>query len=361
MAALEFPVNPTALPPERLRQILAAGIRAPSAENLHFLRFEPGAGTLTLVATDAASWTSLPHRKWLALMSYGAVVENMALRAGTFGYAQDVRWQPDPERPERIAELCWVTTSAPADPLAQVIDARHTNRRFYRRARLEPAVLQALGAATQSVAQTRLVWCDSPELRSIALRVLRLAETERFRRRELHAELFSAVRFDKGWRATAQEGLPPGALQVEAPMRPPFAALRHWPVMRAATWAGMHLSLGLRAAYLPCALAPHIGVVLAEGDTADARDLRAGRAFQRVWLAATAAGLALQPFAAPIALSRQKPGFGWVDAGLQERLQSLLGVLVGASGGHPSMFFRLGRAQAPQTVTDRLPVEHYLA
>jgi hypothetical protein len=348
-----------AVPRERLRQIVAAGLRAPSAENQHFLRFESHRGALALVATDHASWNALPHRRWLALLSYGCVVENMALRASTLGYAQRVRWQPDASQPQCIALLDWVTSEAPADPLAAAIEARHTNRRFYRRARAPAAALERMAAAAATVSGARLLWCDGGPSRTLALRTLRLAETERFRRRELHAELFSAVRFQSGWHVTAEEGLPPGALQIEAPMRPFFAALRHWPVMRAATWAGLHHALGLRAAYLPCALAPHIGVVLVEGATQDERDLRCGRALQRAWLAATAAGLAFQPFAAPIALSRQTPASGWVGSTTHARLGQLLDEVRTGHSGRPGMFFRLGFAEPPEVVTARPPVERF--
>lgn len=347
--------------PERLRQILTAGIQAPSAENKHYLRFEIGADTVVLSATDQASWAALPHRKWLALVSYGAVVENMALRASQFGYAQDVQWFSQSARPERIAEIGWATTSAAPDALAEAIDNRHTNRRFYRRTPVDRAGLQRLSAAAAAVPQASLLWCDAGRERKLALQALRLAETERFRRRELHAELFSAVRFECGWKAGVDEGLPPGALQVEPPMRPAFAALRRWPLMRVAAFAGGHVVLGLRAAWLPCALAPHIGALFADGGTDDVRDVRTGQALQRAWLAAAAQGLAFQPFAAPVALSRQRPGGGWVSAGTQTRLTELLGELSVGLEGRPGMFFRLGQAAPPHAVAARPPVDRYCA
>lgn len=352
-------VGAEALPREHLRQILAAGIRAPSAENRHYLRFEPTGAAVSLLATDHGSWAAQPHRKWLALMAYGAVAENMALRAGALGYAQHVRWQPEPGRPDCMAQFSWVATGEPADPLAAAIDARHTNRRFYRREPVEAQALQQVAKAAQGVPGAQVRWCDAAPARGLALRALRLAETERFRRRELHGELFSAVRFEQGWRAAADEGLPPGALEVEAAMRLPFQALRHWPVMRGASFVGAHWALGLRAGFLPCALAPHIGLLLAQGDGEDERDLLAGRALQRVWLAAHNEGLAFQPFAAPVALSRQRPGGGWVGPALQRRLDALLEELTLGHEGRAAMFFRVGRAPLPATRTARLPLECY--
>lgn len=56
--------------------------------------------------------------------------------------------------------------------------------------------------------------------------------------------------------------------------------------------------------YLPAALAPHIGLVLAEEGHGNvpAAALNAGRTMERVWLAAQAQGLALQPMAAATVL-----------------------------------------------------------
>ena len=54
-------------------------------------------------------------------------------------------------------------------------------------------------------------------------------------------------------------------------MRVPFALLRRWPLMRASTWLGAHLALGLRAGYLPCALAPHAGLLVVDATGATRR------------------------------------------------------------------------------------------
>lgn len=346
---------------DQLHRILASGIRAPSAENKHDLRFQVLAESVRLLATERPSWVEQPHRKLLALLSYGAVVENIDLRSAELGYGLTVAFLPDPDEPDVVADLRWTTMAAVADPLCHAIDRRHTNRRFFRRARLSSESLGQLSAAADAVPGASVLWLDDGASRALALKAIRVAETERFRRRELHRELFGAVRFERGWQQTTDEWLPPGALQIELPMRLPFALLRHWPLMSAATWVGAHHVLGLRAGYLPCALAPHIGLVVATGQRRDLANLNAGRAFQRVWLAAAAEGLALQPMAAATALSVQKPGGGWVDADVKTHLQQLLEALCGSRDAQPYLLFRLGQANAPSVVTGRRPVQDYIA
>lgn len=345
---------------EPLRRILAAGLLAPSAENRHELRFQVLDDAVRLIATDVASWDEQPHRQMLALLSFGAVVENMSLRSAELGHAMSVAWLPAPDRPELVADLRWAPSAAAHDPLCQAIERRHTNRRFYRRAALPAETLARLSAAADAVPGTRLLWLDDPTRRALALQAIRVAETERFRRRALHAELFGAVRFERGWHAGVDEGLPPAALEIEPPMRLPFALLRHWPVMRAASWVGGHVALGWRAGHLPCARAPHIGLIQASGPRADLESLQAGRAFQRVWLAATAEQLALQPMAAATVLMRQTPGDGWVGAGAKARLEGLLAALCADHDAQPYLLFRLGRAEPPSAVTGRRPLAHHL-
>jgi nitroreductase len=351
---------PTPLPqPQTLRRILEAGIQAPSAENRHFLRFERMPDGMRLVSTDTPTWDEQPHRRMLALVSLGAVVENMSLASAACDLALSVRWFPEPGRADAMAELRWSPQAGGDSALADAIGARHTNRRFYRREALPEATLKELSAAAAAVPGAGVLWLRDATLRRWALKAVRLAETERFCRRALHEELFGAVRFELGWRSSTPEGLPPGALEVEPPMRPLFAALRRWPLMHALSRVGMHHTLGLRAADLPCRLAPHLGLIVCDAPRETMRALGAGRALQRVWLAATAHGLAFQPMAAATVLARQRPGGDWVSAPVRDELLELLQHVTAGRGDAAYMFFRLGRAKAPSVVTERLSLDHY--
>lgn len=345
---------------DQLLRILASGVLAPSAENKHYLRFKILADSVQLFSTDQLSWAERPHRQMLAFLSYGAVVENIALRSSELGFAMAVHWLPQGLTAALLADLSWTEATVLHDPLSAAIETRHTNRRFFRRAVLPPQILWHLSAAATVVPGAALIWLDEPASRALALKAIRIAETERFRRQALHAELFDSIRFEIGWRKTCDEWLPPAALQVEPPMRKPFALMRHWGVMRAGTWIGAHVALGLRAGYLPCALAPHLGLIVVKGQGEELGSLQAGRAFERVWLAAENENLALQPMAAATALVRQIPGHGWVSVGVKDELQRLLGTLCGADGGQAYMLFRLGQGKAPDAVTGRKPLDGYL-
>jgi hypothetical protein len=350
-----------------LHQILTAGIQAPSAENKHYFWLEVRADSVTLHATDSASWSAQPDRKMLALMSYGAVVENISLRARAMGFLTHAKWQLDADAAAstRVVDLSWDVAAPVFDPLDGAVSTRRTNRRFYQREPVLNSVLAQLSTAANSVPGARVYWLVPGPQRSRALSLIRLAETERFRRAGLHHEMFSAIRFERGWNGTVLEGLPPAALEVEWPMRWPFAWLRHWGLMRAADLLGAHVALGLRSGYLPCALAPHLGLVMSDAADLDTAHWQAGQAFERLWLACENHGLALQPMAAATVLLNQKSGPDWVSAVTQKRLLDGMRALSAELGlldcaARPCMLFRLGRAQAPTAIAGRRPLEYFL-
>jgi hypothetical protein len=290
----------TPLTAERLDQLAQAANAAPSADNRHVFRLSVDGDKLYVWANDAFHRPPA-HRRLLALLSVGAVLENLELRAARLGVALDTTLAPEIERRGPIA--CMKARLAEAelnDPLEAAIDRRQSNRRLvYRGARLAPSHVAELAREAAAAPQyASLEWLDTAPRRRKALALLRAAETERFRNPVLHRELFDSVRFDLKWDADADVGLPLGALGLPAPERLGFKLLRRWPVQRLGNALGLHRLIGFRAADLPCRLAPHLVAVTTEG--ADDHDaIRAGRVLQRGWLAATARGFACQVFAAP--------------------------------------------------------------
>jgi hypothetical protein len=335
-------------------KIAEAAVLAPSADNRHSFRLRLFPSGLDLEAAEGHLEDPY-HRRVLSLVSYGAVVENIILRAGSLGFAGDVQWSPDEMRPGLIARIS-LSHAAPSQSLLEAaIPERHTNRSLmFSGPRLGPAEIEAYTSLAEGTGGVSLVWFSDPSRRRLLLRLIRAAETERFQNPKLHRELFGSIRFDVGWRATANEGLPPAALGVEPGLRWMFSQLRHWPVMQALNFIGASHALGFRAAYLPCRFAPHLGVLVTDSSP-EVGAARVGRALERVWLKAASEGLAFQPFAAAALLAF--PEYREVSSGARE---ALVRGWRGLVPGTPMMVFRMGRAQPPSARTARLPVEHYL-
>lgn len=330
--------------------IIEAGILAPSADNRHLLRFEPLENAIRL--WGSAEFQAAPfHRRILALISLGAVVENMVLRAARLGLRAEEAWPAEAAAPDGpLAELRFRAAESRASELEAAIPHRHTNRRvFYRGPALSPEQQQQMDADVRGVDCVRLLWLDAPELRRQALGLVTLAESERFRSRPLHEELFSAIRFDVGWRASATEGLPPGSLEIEAPMRPAFKALRHWGVMRPLAALGVHRLIGIRAAYVPCRTAPHL-CALSTTLGLEPGAIAVGRALQRVWLRGTSAGMSCQPFAASALFALE--GYREVEERVRRTLADGWGRI--SADARVLIVFRMGHAAPPSVRAGRV-------
>lgn len=341
---------------EILMEIARSGVLAPSADNQHVFQIEIGDSFIRLWPTPAFSGNTARLRRVLGLISLGAVVENMQLRATEFGLIGHAQWFAPGHETPLVQMNLKPASETTANALAAAIPARCTNRRMYRGPGLTQDEATQLNADVAAVNGVQLIWLTG-NARKRALKLIWLAESERFLRQTLHEDIFSSVRFDLSWNETAEIGLPPGSLEIESFARLPFKALRHWSLMRPLTWLGVHYLIGLRAGWLPCWQAPALGVIttslpLEEGAIA------AGSAFERLWLRASLQGLALQPLAASAVLPLQSDA----DNGASGELRSALtaGWQDIAPGLTPLMVFRLGHAAPPAIRTGRVPFEAYL-
>jgi hypothetical protein len=291
----------------------------------------------------------------LSLLSLGAVVENMTLRARSLGLMPRVSWSADSEPSGPVAQVSFSHAPMHADDLAQAIPQRHTNRGYFHGPALSAIEQARLEDDAGAIPGAKLIWLDQRSVRTCALRLIRLAEAERFRSKPLHDELFSSIRFEAGWKSPTEEGLAPGSLGVETPLRAAFGALRRWGLMQSLAWLGVHHLLGLRAGDAPCRLSPHLGVIVTTLGL-EPGALAVGQALERVWLRATRFGMALQPLAASTLYALE--GYKAIRPELRERLRQGWDELV--PGSQPLIVFRLGKGSPPRVRSLRKPVSSYL-
>lgn len=340
-----------------LIEVAESGLLAPSADNEHVFRIEFGVDFIRLWPSAAFASTNSQHRRVLGLISLGAVLENMKLRASELGYATDIQIHQESSASGPLAKVSIAAGAiGQANGLAQFISARCTNRRMYKGPKLSKVELDALTGSIKPSSEVRLLQLVG-DARRLALKLIWRAESERFLRKTLHEEIFSSIRFDLPWTASADCSLPPGALEIETPMRPFFKLLRHWQLMKPLTLLGVHHLVGLRAGWLPAWQAPGLFVISTKHDPQRGA-IELGAAFQRLWLAATGLGLALQPLAASGVLLLQTDQDKGVSASLRRELQATWQVINPDS--HPLMVFRIGRASPPSVRTTRKGLKDYM-
>ena len=344
-----------------LQSILEAISDAPSADNRVPFSIEAAEGKLTLrvlppVMGDRPKLTEL--QRILTLMALGAASENAVLRGRCLGIDVQVSLHAGTSEGPPSVQLALqqgtVAGTVDAD-LEAAIPLRCSNRRLrYIGPRLLQAQLDLLASEASAIPGTGLSWLDDKSRRGATLRILRLAEAERFRDRALHGELFDSIRFDLGWRKSSSEGLPPGALSLPWLERPLFALLRYWPVQAAGNVFGLHRIIGFRAADLPCRFAPNLAVVFHDLEPTTGA-FQSGRALQRVWLRATQMGLACQVFAAPALYAHAD--IAGIRPTLNQELRARWHVLLPQS--QPAIVFRIGHSPHPSVRAARRPVDNF--
>jgi len=147
---------------------------------------------------------------------------------------------------------------------------------------------------------------------------------------------------------------------------PPFTwgamqLLRHWWIMRLGIALGLHRLIALEQRFV-YRRAGAYGIVLARGDS-PTDWMRVGRLVERIWLAATNAGLSLQPLTGVIFLTigsgteEGKRTFTLDERNRLKEARENIARIFGVEDRTLAFMFRIGRAKPPSAHTSRRPFE----
>lgn len=336
-----------------------AAQQAPSGDNCQPWRFSMRDGALNVHLEPREDGSFFNFRQLASVIACGAAAQNVLAVAPGLGWTPRVKLLPDPADENLMAAVGFTPQARQADPLAEAVWSRCTNRRGYARRRSVDAFSQQALVDAASPAKAFLVDARD-ELRDLAGQVY-LADRIRVERRDLHEHFMGMTRFDPPDGGDSPDGLPLKNLYAGAAGEVFLRATRSWNAMRAANLLGvgrlvaMHSRMAVRAgpmAALVCTDSPSVKGFL-EG----------GMAMERFWLAATRLGLAVQPMTAitlfwlrwrlegPDAFSRAHRR---LLEGVWPRFEALFPGL--GEGCWPVMLLRLGHARPIRHGTPRRPL-----
>ncbi len=329
------------------------------------------------------------------LQAIGAVIENIVLAARHGGLAPEVclngaldaDWSrsnaPQPG-PLEHREIALVRLPAPAagpssdvsagsvSPAAEVelyaaIPKRCTNRCAFSRSSLASGELESLSCASACDPDVRLDWITGrPSIGKLSAIVAR-GDRLRLEHQPFHEELYKQLRLSADQVEQTRDGLDWRTLGLPPGGRSLLATLARWPLVRTLNHAGLS-----RALSVPSAMAVRQSAAVGglSVPAATARNyVTAGRALQRVWLAATTLGLSFHPLGSvPIFLRHadaasslggksdlprgDRETAGTSDATLGPRQRAAVSdlerrfheLMPGLAGRVVTMLFRVGRA-----------------
>lgn len=305
---------------ERITFLLRYAVLAPSSHNTQPWRFQVDARTVRIFA-DLSGWLEVadPDKRELYL-SLGCAIENLAIAARHFGFEPRVSYGSgagdDPEAMILLEGDGSGQSEVDPDDLFEAITVRHTNHGSYDGRAIPDRVRERVEmVATETDIQIHLT--DDPEVRervdewTVRADAMQFADPEW--RRELGYWLGQGV-FGQGWLLSRVARI-------------------------AVSWLDLGKATGKKDRQLLDS-ASLLGVVTGP-DRSRLTTLEAGRVFERLFLKATAEGLALQPMNQVLQVEEVRQDF--------ERL-------LPAEWGRPLLTFRMGHAE-PEGHTPRLPLD----
>ncbi len=289
-------------------ELLKKATNAPSGDNAQPWRFRVADGEVEIWNVANADPTPYNFRERGSIVAIGAVAENIRILATHSGYAAAIRVYPDGPQ-GCVARILLHAPAASTDALADAIPSRTTNRSPYLQQNLTGAQVHELQEAAKDVGITlRIV--DSAEDKSRLARAISINERLIMEHRDIHHGLFRMIRYSR-----ASERRSPGmfikTMDLPLPIELLFrTALRSWNLVQLLNRAGFSKTIPTQTAPIYESSAA-FGALLLAG-RGDADFFAIGRALQRVWLAATRCGLAMQPTAAILYLEQriQEEGTG---------------------------------------------------
>jgi nitroreductase len=327
--------------------LVAAAILAANAHNTQPWRFAVTADRVDLFADRARSMGAMDPLARELTLSLGCALENLVLAARAHGLAPTVALLPSAGDPDHVARVELApSTTTDVSALFAAIPSRHTDRAAYDTTRTIPSTtladLVAVAAADDRVG---LAWLTDADERIAFGRLTVDATAAILADPEQARDDYAWYRQD--WHAIERErdGITMDAGGIGEPGRT-FVRL-----MPASSQAQMQDGWLTSTRDRHVATAAAYGLIHVDDRTDPASLLEAGRAFQRVHLAATALGLSIQPLCQVIERVDREATTAAGDAFTRG-----LGALSPA-GKAGVLSFRIGHPTAALALSPRRPVE----
>lgn len=356
--------------------LIRAAILAPTPDN-NQPWFFGSEGEDLLVFLDPSRTLPSDVNSMFDLLGLGAAVENIRLTAARKGYATSVDVQDNfsayqeagidvdagNDGPKLVARLSF-EPGGQSDPLVEQLENRCTCRKLYSTEPLDDGCKERLSDAAAQYAEVQLDWVtDRPRIRSLA-GVLSSTDRVRFEYEPFHNEIFRQLRFTAEEAEKTRDGLDLRTLELPPGVGAMLGMLKPWNRMK---W--LHrLGVG-RLLTVPSAVtvikSSAIGV-LSLGEPSNGGFIKAGQTFQRIWLAAEAEKLSLQPLGS---LAIFFAHMQMIDGKkLESRHQKLITRLIPRFGGLvPStrgrciqVLFRVGKSTRPDVRSLRRTAEEVM-
>ena len=348
--------------PSHIKAILEAAIRAPSGENVQPWHFTVQGNTIDVHVPLEKGASLYGWGERASYVAVGAAIENIRIAAAQSGWSAQVDLLPD----LHTRHAAHITLAEGSDGygagLFPYIAERVTNRKPYDGKPLTQDDMDALRAAASDMACGSVRFIESRESIKRAAKVGAGNERIMLGNPLLHAFFFSHVNWTKAEDDARTTGFYIDTLELPAPARIGFKVMSKWSraqLLNKILGFNRVAAAGNARAYES---ASAMGIVVAPQES-ERSALETGMLVERLWLTATARGLALQPLTGILYFmlrlrAGETEGFSEDDRQLIAEYESTIRDIFKLTADEtPYFMFRVGHAPPVSARSSRYAIE----
>jgi hypothetical protein len=316
----DFPINGNN--DEKLKFLLNYAILAPSSHNTQPWKFNVSGNGIE-VFSDKTRWLTVADADQREFyISIGCAMENLLIAAGHFGYISEVQYFPEPNRTDLVAMVRLIPDGKlenEGSGLFQAILERHTNRQPYENRTIPDSDLRLLNNTTEKGFWLNVA--SDPKIKSEFRDLEVLADKIQYDNIEYKSELGY-------WLGQGVMG--PTGIQAKI-----------------AQFEVLFLDVGKDQTRKDSDLlnnTPELGFITSSENDRTSQ-VKAGQLLERIWLAATASNIRVQPMSQALEVLETK---------------TELAKLVPDKSIYLQQTFRLGYAPSETELTPRRPLKEVL-
>lgn len=288
---------------EDIKKIIKAGTMAPSGDNIQPWRFEVNDNVIKLFNLPEADNSLYNINQHASLIAHGAVLENMKIKAHSFGYETNISIFPEGETSNLIAAFS-IEKGVSEEDLSLYIEKRTTNRKPYNTNQLNSEQSSNMLSCSGGYNDAKVLLVeDSEKIKELA-KILGLNEQIVLENKQMHDFLFSHVVWSEEEEKEKKSGLYIKTLELKKPQEKMFNLVKNFTILRVLNkLIGISKKVSKENSQI-YAQSSAIVAIATEGDTAESY-IKAGQLMQRVWLTITKEGLSAGPLMGVILLAQR--------------------------------------------------------
>jgi hypothetical protein len=345
---------------EIYKKILELAVYAPSGDNMQPWNFQIKNQALYVYNDPKKDPTLYNFKQRAALISHGALLENISIIAPSLGFSAVFNYVPDPTNPNLTAVITLNPASTSQHPLLHFIKKRHTNRKPYKASVLKEEYKEAILNIFQHSQNVSISLIENSNDVGRAAAAVCQGDRMIFENKAVHDFLFSHIRWTEQEELKLKNGLYLKTMELAPPQVAAFKLFKNWGVMKAFNFLGfpkMAVKSNFKLYTQGSAL---VALIISNHEPVTYLEL--GRRLQRLWLTATSLDLNIHPLTGvPFLMQRiaenQAQNLENYQIELLKKSYAVLHDACGAGNNTIGFFCRLGHADPPSGLSSRLTPE----